>query len=191
MTDALIVIDVQKGFEEPLWGPRNNPDCEANVARLIAAWREADQPLVFVRHDAGVEGYALDPGHPGNNLRDVVSGEPALFITKSTNSAFYGSPNLDEWLKRNDIENLTICGIATDWCCDVTARMAGNLGYDVHFVLDATHTFDREDAEGVIPAALVARVTAASLDGEFATVESTTDAVQRIASGDSAHDSDN
>lgn len=191
MADALIVIDVQKGFEEALWGPRNNPDCETNVARLIAAWRAADQPLVFVRHDAAESGYALDPGHPGNALKDVVSGEPDLFITKSTNSAFYGSPNLDEWLKANDIDDMTICGIATDWCCDVTARMGGNLGYNVHFVLDATHTFDREDSEGVIPAALVARVAAASLDGEFATVESTDAAVARIAAGDSANDDSN
>lgn len=186
MTDALIVVDVQRGFEEPLWGPRNNPDCEDNVARLIAAWRDADQPLVFVRHDATQAGYALDPGHPGNQLKDVVSGEPDLFVTKSTNSAFYGSPNLDEWLRSHEIDAVTICGIATDWCCDVTARMAGNLGYDTHFVLDATHTFDREDAEGVIPAALVARVAAASLDGEFATVEDTDTAVARISGGVSA-----
>ena len=38
MKRALIVIDVQKGFSE--WdekGERNNPDCEANVAKLIQA----------------------------------------------------------------------------------------------------------------------------------------------------------
>ncbi len=29
---ALLVIDVQKGFdEEDYWGPRDNPDCEANI----------------------------------------------------------------------------------------------------------------------------------------------------------------
>lgn len=52
--------------------------------------------------------------------------------------------------------------------------MAGNLGYDTTFVLDATHTFDAPDLDGAtIPAAELARVTAANLHGEFATVRST------------------
>ena len=39
---ALLVIDVQRAFDDDdYWGQRNNPDCEANVAALIAAWREA------------------------------------------------------------------------------------------------------------------------------------------------------
>ena len=38
---ALVVIDVQKGFDDAsYWGPRNNPDCEANIGRLITAWRD-------------------------------------------------------------------------------------------------------------------------------------------------------
>jgi hypothetical protein len=28
-------------------------------------------------------------------------------------------------------------------CCEMTARVGGNLGYDVFFGLDATHLFDR------------------------------------------------
>ncbi len=180
MTDALIVIDVQRGFDEELWGPRNNPACESNIARLIEHWRTSNRPVVFVRHDAAESGYALDPGHPGNAFKDIITGEPTLLVTKSTNSAFYGTPDLNGWLSEHDIEDVTICGITTDHCCSTTARMAGNLGYNVHFVLDATHTFDRSDAEGVIPAELVARVTAASLDEEFATVESTSDALARL-----------
>lgn len=33
---ALIVIDVQKGFEDSdFWGPRDSPACEANIEALI------------------------------------------------------------------------------------------------------------------------------------------------------------
>jgi nicotinamidase-related amidase len=40
--DVLILIDQQKAMEHPKWGPRNNPDAERNIARLLAAWREYD-----------------------------------------------------------------------------------------------------------------------------------------------------
>ena len=57
--------------------------------------------------------------------------------------------------------------------------MAGNLGYDVTFVIDATHTFDRVALDGsVIPAEEIARVTAANLHGEFATVATTADVLR-------------
>jgi len=33
---ALIVVDVQRGFDDAgYWGRRNNPSCESNVAALI------------------------------------------------------------------------------------------------------------------------------------------------------------
>ena len=50
---ALIVIDVQKGFSEwDIKGERNNPDCEANVEKLIQAWRAKNLPIVFVKHNS-------------------------------------------------------------------------------------------------------------------------------------------
>ena len=58
--------------------------------------------------------------------------------------------------------------------------MGGNLGYDVRFVLDATHTFDLPDPDGVVLADLLAQVTAANLHGEFATVIDTATALTRM-----------
>lgn len=176
---ALIVIDVQKGFDDPGWGPRNNPDMEDNVTRLIVAWREAGRPIVFVRHDSVVEDSPLRPGVAGNEFKDVVSGEPDLLISKSVNSAFYGEPDLRAWLAERDIGSVVVCGIQTNHCAETTARMAGNLGFDTYFVLDATHTFDRQSLDGgVISADELARVTAANLNEEFATVVETSDLIE-------------
>jgi nicotinamidase-related amidase len=112
---------------------------------------------------------------------DGVEGPHDLLVTKSVNSAFYGEPDLQAWLDRSGIREVVICGITTNHCCETTARMAGNLGYDVTFVLDATHTFDRVGPDGtVVPAEELARVSAANLHGEFATVRSTSEVVSRL-----------
>jgi nicotinamidase-related amidase len=176
MSGVLLVIDVQKAFDDAgYWGARNNPACEANVAALIAGW---DGPRVYVRHDSDEPGSPLAPGHPGNAFKDVVTGEPDLLVSKQTNSAFYGDPDLHAWLQAHGATELAICGITTNHCVETTARMAGNLGYDVKLVLDATHTFDRAGPDGtVMTADELARATATSLHGEFATVVSTHDLV--------------
>jgi nicotinamidase-related amidase len=182
VTTALIVIDVQRAFDdESYWGPRNNPSCEQRVAMLIDAWRAASQPVVFVRHDSTEPSSPLRPGRPGNAFKDVITGDPDLLVSKQVNSCFYGTPDLHAWLAGREIARLAICGITTNHCCETTARMAGNLGYETVFVLDATHTFDRAGPDGVVLSAdELARATAASLHGEFATVVDTDDAIRSL-----------
>lgn len=177
---ALLVIDVQRGFDDPGWGPRDNPDAEANIGRLVAAWADAARPVVIVRHDSIEPGSTLAAGSPGNALKDVVAGVPHdLFVTKQVNSAFHGTPDLDAWLRARGIRQLVVCGIQTNMCVETTARVGGNLGYDVIVPLDATHTFDLEGPGGIrLTAAELARATAVNLDGgDFARVVSTDDVV--------------
>lgn len=174
MTNALIVVDAQQGFDEPLFGPRNNSGCEDNIRALLAHWRVTGQPVVLVRHDSLLPTSPLAPGQPGNDFKPGIDGPHNLLVTKNTNSAFYGKPDLHEWLSANGVTTVTICGITTDHCCSTTARMADNLGYAVDFVLDATHTHDRIDSAGhTITADEVARINGASLAGEFARVLTT------------------
>ena len=45
---ALLVIDVQRGFDDPELGPRDNLDAESNIAKLIAAWRRRGDPLAAI-----------------------------------------------------------------------------------------------------------------------------------------------
>ncbi|MEU1972877.1 cysteine hydrolase family protein [Microbacterium sp. NPDC019599] len=144
MTRALLIIDMQRAFDDlDFWGPTANPDCEANVEALIATWTRSGEPIVVVRHDSVSPGSPLSPASPGNALVDAVAAvEPALSVSKSVNSAFYGDPDLHAWLGEQGVGELVVCGIQTNMCVETTARMAGNLGYDVTVVLDATRTFD-------------------------------------------------
>jgi nicotinamidase-related amidase len=177
---ALVVVDVQRAFDDhAYWSPtgrRDNPDCEANVARLIAAWRARGEAIVFVRHDSDEDGSPLTPGTPGHAFKDVVTGEPDLLVTKSVNSSFLGTPDLAAWLRGAGLERIALCGIQTKHCVETTARMGANLGFDVLFVRDACHTFDREGPDGdVLTAEQLTQATLTSLHEEFATIVRTAD----------------
>lgn len=172
---ALLVIDVQQGFDDAEhWGPRNNPQCEDNVAALLHEWRERGRPVVFVRHDSTGATSPLRTGQTGNDLKPTITGEPDLLLTKHVNSCFHGQPDLDAWLRERRLTGIVVSGITTNHRCDKIARVRGNLGHQVLFLLDATHTFDRSAPDGgVVTADDLARVTATNLHGEFATVVST------------------
>jgi nicotinamidase-related amidase len=144
MNRALLVIDMQRGFDDgAFWGATANPECERNVTRLIHAWAAAGEPVVVVSHDSRSPESPLHPESPGNALVAPVSAAHAdLVVRKHVNSAFYGDVDLQAWLSDRGIRDLVLCGIQTNMCVETTARMAGNLGYDVTVALDATRTFD-------------------------------------------------
>lgn len=143
-TTALIVIDVQLGFEEvSFWGEAANPDADANIVRLLDAWpADGRGPVVVVRHDSLNPASPLHPSQEGNALKPAVAAiVPDLLVTKTVNSALLGDPDLHQWLSSAGVRRLVLCGIQTNMCVETTARMGGNLGYEVVVPLDATSTF--------------------------------------------------
>ena len=173
---ALLLIDIQKGFDDPSWGQRNNPDAEQNAASLLALWRNNAWPVIHVQHLSLEPGSPLAAGLPGVEVRDEtkpIAGEKQ--VQKNVNSAFIGT-GLEEYLKSNGIERLVIVGLTTDHCVSTTTRMAGNLGFSVTLVSDATATFDRKGHDGVQHSANdIHEIHLASLNGEFCEVKSTAD----------------
>ena len=171
MDAALLVIDVQKGFDTPGWGRRNNPEAENVIASLLEAWRAAGWPVLHAQHVSVEPGSALGPGQPGVDIKPEAApreGEP--LFQKSVNSAFIGT-GLEDHLRSGGIESLVMVGLTTNHCVSTTARMAGNLGFKTFVVEDATATFDRVGPDGVLhPAELVHSVSLANLHDEFATV---------------------
>lgn len=177
---ALVVVDVQMGFEQ-FADRRDNPDCESNVGRLMQAWREAELPIVRVRHDSREPNSPLRPGLPGNAIRPEAEGPVDLEISKHVHSSFHGDVDLEWWLRESGIDTIAICGIQTNMCCETTARIGSDLGFDVWFVLDATHTMDQVGPDGsTIPAATLSAVTASTLATDFCEVISTDEAVVRV-----------
>jgi len=182
---ALLVIDVQKGFDEPRWGRRNNPHAEANIARLLAAWRKRKAPVIFVQHDSTVPGSPLAPGGPGWAIKEEVSPLPGeAVVHKQVHSAFIGT-QLELLLRRREIQGLVLAGLTTDHCVSTTARMAANLGFSTFVIADATACFERLGHDSTRYAAEeVHRVSLASLHGEFVTVLDTEQALSLLGASE-------
>ena len=171
---ALIIIDVQKGFDEPVWGERNNPQAEDNIARLLEVWRNHARPVYHIQHMSLSPTSPLNPNHPGNAIKDAVqphAGEP--LIQKTVNSAFIGT-DLEQQLRKVGYNSLVIVGFTTPHCVSTTARMACNLDFKTYIVSDATAAFALTGHDGHLYSAQeIHDVTLATLNGEFATVMET------------------
>jgi nicotinamidase-related amidase len=181
---ALLVIDVQRGFDDPRWGLRNNPEAEINIARLLAAWRKAERPVFHVIHDSLSHGSPLRPGTAGNLPKPEAEPHPGEVIYRKTvNSAFIGT-SLEGDLRTAGINALVVVGLTTNHCVSTTVRMAGNLGFETYLVSDATATFDRAALDGRIrPAAEVHAAALSDLQDEFATIVGTPALLADASSG--------
>ena len=137
---ALLGIDAQDSFKvSPRWERCSNPAFEANVDRLIQAFRTAELPVFFILHSDEDEGFQTTSPH--YKLMDFIQPRPdEPVLHKITRNCFTGT-SLQRLLTQLGVRRLAITGIQMEQCCETTARMAADLGFQVDFVLDATLTF--------------------------------------------------
>jgi isochorismate hydrolase len=146
---AMLVIDMQHYFHG-LVAPILD-----KVLCLIDTCRSVQVKILFTRH--GVH----DPENDGGMLttwwddlilygskdwelnRELKPNSSDLIIDKNRYSAFQGT-DLDDWLRKNGMEDLIISGVMTNLCCETTARDAFGHDYRVFFVADATATINEE-----------------------------------------------
>ena len=176
---ALVIIDMQQGFDDPSWGVRNNPAAESRVASLLQHWRECSAPVLHVHHCSSSPRGCFRTGTAGIEPKpEAMPRHGEAVYRKSVNSAFIGT-SLEADLRRRGIANLVVVGLTTNHCVSTTVRMAGNLGFNTCVVADATATFDRKGADGRMRmAAEVHNAALGDLQGEFAEVVDAAAALQ-------------
>jgi nicotinamidase-related amidase len=173
MDSALIVIDLQESFRRRRsWDAVSAPDIVARVARLVDAARSRGELVVWVLHSEPGSDTVFDPDSGFVHLMDGLEplpGEPR--VTKTSINAFT-STNLQQTLTREGVREVTICGIQTEQCCETTARVAHDLGFEVTFVTEATATFPirhRSEPRSLAVEDIIER-TEFALAGRFATI---------------------
>jgi nicotinamidase-related amidase len=141
MTRALLIIDVQDSFRQrPLWRTISDPRLAEHLVPLVESARAAGDLVVWILHTEPGSGGTFDPVSGFVHIMAPLApayGEPVL--TKTSHNAFT-TTSLQQMLTRRGITEVVITGIRTEQCCETTARLASDLGYQVRFVLDGTAT---------------------------------------------------
>lgn len=151
MKRALLVIDVQNEYffgKLPVSYP---PGSLNNIVRAMDTAAKKRVPIAVIQHAAksdaspvfqrGSREWELHP--------DVAARHRDVLIEKNWPDSF-AETSLEEWLKRNAVDTITVCGYMTQMCCDTTARRAFHLGYTVEFLSDATGTLAFKNEAGAV-----------------------------------------
>ncbi len=168
MTRALIVVDVQNDFCEGgslavTGGARVAYDI-GQLLRERAASKEPDQTYGLV---VATKDHHIDPGAHFGNPPDYVDSWPAHCVVGTEGEAFHPNLDpvcfdeifrkgeyaaaysgfegaatdgvgLTDWLRAHDIEEVDVCGLATDHCVRATAIDAQSAGFRTRLLTDLT-----------------------------------------------------
>lgn len=192
---ALVNVDMQRCFVEgsPLASPEG-PALVARVNDLARACRETGAPVVhtrgWLRPDGANLGRVPDLVPPFITDLYTAGAATALFpkelevapgdvvLDKPRYGAFHGT-DLDLVLRSAAVDTVLVSGIATNICCDATAREASQRDYRVVFLSDGTAT---KEMNGV-PAAELQRATLASLAMVFAHIATVDEVITALRIG--------
>jgi nicotinamidase-related amidase len=157
-SDALVLIDLQRGIVARPGAPRPGTEVVEQSVRLAKAFRQKGATVVLVHVDLGqlfavpVDRPNWDPKAPpprveASELVPEIGPEPGdIVITKRQWGAFYGTP-LDQHLRRRGIRRIILGGIATNFGVESTARAANERGYELVLVEDAMTSVSAEGHE--------------------------------------------
>jgi nicotinamidase-related amidase len=139
---ALIVIDLQKGIAAL---PTVHPvkDIIGRAALLARAFRERGLPVVLVnvtaaapgRTDVGPRHFSFPPDWT-ELVPELQQQSDDYLISKQRVGAFIGT-SLDETLRRRNVTQVFVIGVATSAGIESTVRSAYDYGYNVVAVVDA------------------------------------------------------
>lgn len=179
MDTALILIDLQNDYFPGGAMELAGADAAvANAARLAGHFRERGLPLVHIRHASTRPGATfLVPGTPGAEIHAAVAPLPGETVfVKHYPNALRETP-LAAHLRERGIARLVIAGMMTQMCVDTSTRAAADAGFGCTLAHDACATRALTFGGRTVAAEDVQAAYMAALQGAFARVVTTGDAI--------------
>lgn len=174
MKQALLIIDVQNDYFPNGNFPLDNSNhALSNIKTLLQCFREQGNPVFFIQHISNPPATFFLPETSGVEIHSDITPLPseATIIKQYPNSFF--ATTLQQELQKEDITDLTICGMMTHMCVDTTVRAAIEYGYHNVLIGDACATRELIWDNRKILASIVQNVYMASLNNKFASVYKT------------------
>lgn len=136
-----MVIDVQKEYfsgKLPVTYPEGSLE---NILKAIDSAKVNEIPIILVQHTNSDENARtfVKGTDEWELITEVSTSRYDHFVEKNFPGSFTGT-DMENWLKKNNINTVTISGYMTQMCCDTTARQAFHRGFKVEFLSDATGT---------------------------------------------------
>ncbi|MBT3385325.1 MAG: cysteine hydrolase [Prolixibacteraceae bacterium] len=151
---ALIIIDIQDFYFPGGAVELDEPVKASEKAKiLLNHFRKNNNLVVHVRHNF----------EPGGNIHELVKPiEGEKIISKDEVNAFLNT-DLNEYLKKNNIKEVILCGMQTQMCLKAGTRAAHDFGYKWTVVEDACTTRNISFGEHIISSKDVHYSTLATL----------------------------
>ncbi len=162
MTTALLVVDVQKDFcEGGSLAVAGGAATAARIGSLLARRDQTGYAAVVATQD-----HHIDPGDHFSPEPDFVDSWPPHCVVGTDGADFHpalrprpfdavfrkgdfaaaysgfegraGADTLTDWLRARDVDEVDVCGIATDYCVRATALDAAAEGFSTRVLLGLT-----------------------------------------------------
>ena len=145
MKTAVLVIDMQRGLCDDPPRPHEAGEVVQRINALTERARAAGVPVAFIQHENDVD---LEFDSERWQLADALHVDAGdTKIRKTTPDSFLRTP-LEALLAGQGVQRVVICGYASEFCVDTTARRAAALGFEVVLAADAHTSHDKPHATG-------------------------------------------
>lgn len=143
--EALIIVDMQTALVGA--DPYNGAVVIENIKALLNACRKREIPVIYIQHDGG-NGDELERGSSGWAIyKEIFPLPDEKIFEKQYNSAFRKT-GLRAYLDEIGAKNIILCGMQTEYCLDVTCKVAFEYEYKVTIPQSTTTTFNNAFASG-------------------------------------------
>lgn len=177
MTRALIVVDVQNDFcEGGALAVKGGAEVAFKIGQLLRAWTSAEPAEREYDYVVATRDHHIDPGAHFSDQPDYVRSWPRHCVAGTDGAGFHPNLDpqpfdavfskgeysdgysgfegtsvegvgMADWLRRHEVDEIDVVGIATDHCVRATALDAAKHGFRTRVLLDLTAGVSTETTE--------------------------------------------